>query len=273
MTEQMIVEHSEGGHRSHALTGHTFGAPSQTILAIRANHRERMFAMEQRKRANLALGAYLRTQLGWRLDLPEKERKAIANRALALIKAGEQFQKHGEVCEDDDFEQFMQVIVGSILSRAPFDEIEKRTVKDMADLAKQLPVWVNYGQYIRGFGAVSLACIVGEAGSLGDYDSHSKLWKRMGLAVMNGVRQGCLKKGSKAEEWIEHGYSAKRRSQMFVIGDVLIKTNRDGVYRQAYDTRKAYEIERCPDMTKMQAHRRAQRYMEKKLLRDLWKNW
>jgi hypothetical protein len=101
----------------------------------------------------------------------------------------------------------------------------------------------------------------------------------MGLAVMGAgdgvddIRQGGLRKGAAKDEWIEHCYSRQRRSRMWNIGDTLIKGNRDGDYRTAYLERKDYELQRDPDMQPIKAHRRAQRYMEKRLLRDLWQAW
>lgn len=134
-------------------------------------------------------------------------------------------------------------------------------------------MWGSFAEGVRGFGAVSLAGIVGEAGDLSNYATKSKLWKRMGLAVIDGVRQGGLTKGASAEQWIAHGYSPIRRARMFVVGGCLVKNNRDGPYRRAYDQRKAYELAGDPDMKPIIAHRRAQRYMEKRLLRDLWQAW
>lgn len=226
---------------------------------IRAWHRQRCFAMEQRKRIDLALGSFLRMMLGWSPNLPEKERKSIADQAADIVASGE-----GE---------WAQVVAASALARKPFEDIEKRAVKEMEKLAKTLPVWSQFGEEIRGFGSVSLAVILAEAGDLSGYSTHSKLWKRMGLAVMDGVRQGGLTKGAGKEAWIEHGYNPQRRSRMWNIGDALIKGNREGKYRTAYLERKAYELARDPEMRPMQAHRRAQRYMEKRLLRDLWKAW
>ncbi len=145
----------------------------------------------------------------------------------------------------------------------------KKLEKRMAALATQLPVypWV---ESIRGFGAFGLAQIIGETGDLSNYANPAKVWKRMGLAVMpDGTRQ---RKVSGADA-LDHGYNPTRRSLMFVIGDSLIKGNRDGVYRTLYLTRKEYEQETHPDLTPMAHHRRAQRYMEKRLLRDLWRAW
>ena len=46
-----------------------------------------------------------------------------------------------------------------------------------------------------------------------------------------------------------------------------------GPYGKAYLDRKRYELERDPGMSKMHAHNRATRYMEKRLLKHLWQAW
>jgi hypothetical protein len=239
------------------------GGDLETVIAqIRYWHRQRVFAMEQRKRIDLALGAFLRMMLGWRKDLPDAERKAIAQRAQDLLD--------NPFAENSEWES---VIAASTQARGPFATIEAKAVKEMSALAASLPVWPAFGEPIRGFGQASLAVIVAEAGDLSMYANPGKLWKRMGLAVMGDVRQGGLAKGASAAAWIEHGYSPARRSRMWNIGDALIKGNRDGEYRCVYLQRKAYELARDPEMQPIKAHRRAQRYMEKRLLRDLWRAW
>src|SRR5699024_9665846 len=64
--------------------------------------------------------------------------------------------------------------------------------KMMAREAKKLPVakWVDG---IKGFGIGSLAAVIGETGDLNNYATHSKLWKRLGLAVIDGGRQRRVK--------------------------------------------------------------------------------
>ena len=245
--------------------GDLFATREFTIARIRYRHRRRCFLMEQRKRSLLALGAYVRIELGWSRSLPEKERKKIAALAIAMIK-----RPVGSICEE--------MIVAHKASQKPFGRIENRLEREMKMLGESLPVWRAFGSGIRGFGATSLGVIVAEAGDLSSYcgrGGHSKLWKRMGLAFMDvdGVRQGGLPKGSSSEAWMAHGYNRRRRSRMWNIGDALIKGNRGGKYRTAYLSRKAYELARDPDMTPMHAHRRAQRYMEKLFLRDVWKEW
>lgn len=242
---------------------HDVSDVGETVDQIKAWHRKRCYAMECRKAADLRLGAFIRSSLGWSLRLPDKERKEIAEQAADLLE-----NPSGE---------YEGIIAASIAARKPFDAIEKQAVKEMQKLAESLPVWEQFGQEIRGFGAVSLAVILGEAGDLSNYSSYAKVWKRMGLAVMDDKRQGHVAKGLSADDrkaaFIEHGYSPVRRSRMWNIGDTLIKGNRTGAYRTAYLDRKAYELAREPEMQPMKAHRRAQRVMEKRLLKHLWQAW
>lgn len=268
------------------------------IEEIRSEHRERNYAMEQRKRIDLALGAYLRTTLGWHKDLPKAASDAIKAQVGDLLECGEKLakEKPHALAKSPEFKRFEPVIQASLKSRSPWDSIEVSKTKSMENLARQLPVWTSFAEGVRGFGARSLAVIIGETGDLSNYANKGKLWKRMGLAVMgpgdglHDVRQGGLMKTATKEAWIAHGYNKKRRSCSFVIGDVLVKQGE--VYRQVYLDRKEYERKRAlengfkiapsakiPENRKAEymsdgiIHRRAQRYMEKRLLKDLWQAW
>jgi hypothetical protein len=151
-----------------------------------------------------------------------------------------------------------------IEARKTVETHRKLVEKRLAKLAAQLPVaeWVAG---VRGFGIASLASIVGEAGNLSDYATVAKVWKRFGLAVMPSGRQRKVA----GAEGIEHGYSPARRSVVWVIGESMMRTG--GSYKAVYDARKIYEAPRVE--TKGHAHNRAKRYMEKRLLRDLWVAW
>jgi len=149
-------------------------------------------------------------------------------------------------------------------ARKGIEQARKVVEKRLLVLAKELPVaaWI---EGTRGVGLLSLAGIVGEAGDLSAYSNPAKLWKRMGLAVIGGERQRKVE-GAKG---IEHGYNPARRSLMWTIGDCIVKAG--GPLKELYNERKAYETPRVK--TKMHAHNRAKRYIEKRLLRDLWRAW
>ena len=246
------------------------------VKQIKHHHRRRCLAMKQRISLVNRACALIRITLGWSLKVPEKERKKIEKEALRIFNNG------------DDLE-FADMVAGTKLGCEPFETMEALHVKAGEGLAKGMPVWEEFGKSIRGFGLGSLAVIIGEAGDLSNYATDAKLWKRMGVAVLDGTRQGGLTKAASDDDWIRHGYNRKRRSWLWNIGDSLIKAQvrkvRDGDdedtgerkaigrYGEIYLRRKAYESERDPGMSKLHAHRRAQRYMEKRLLRDLWKAW
>lgn len=141
--------------------------------------------------------------------------------------------------------------------------------------AMALPIWPRVAA-TSGFGALSLASLVGETGDLSRYSTHSKLWKRLGLAVIDGERQQ-RKAGAAA---FQHGYSPSRRAVMWKIGNCMLRSQSGrggrapwpaGPYRIQYDARKELETTRVA--TKAHAHNRAARYMEKRLVRKLWEAW
>lgn len=142
--------------------------------------------------------------------------------------------------------------------------------------------------------------------TIGDYRSPAALWKRMGLAVVTEGRYEVMdtRKGKKGDtrlvevtekgagrqrlvagdEALAHGYVPRRRAIMWNIGASIIKKQvvsarrqalpdapSDGPYGEVYRMRKEYELAR--GQLPIVAHRRAQRYMEKRLLRDLWREW
>ena len=262
---------------------------------IRDFHRQRDFAMRQRTGLNLRLLSLLRLMLGWRKDL----RKAQSDRIKAEAK---------RLAAQPEPTRFEGAILGTREGVKPLLEFEHANKLQMGRLARKLPVWKAWAKGVIGFGEVSLAVIVGEAGDLSLYDDKSKLWKRLGLAAgQNHVPKG-LSREERAKAWISRGYNPRRRSQIYVIGDAMISAQvrivKDdagndtgarhalGVYGQAYLDRKRYEIDRAvanglrvvpaeeiPEknaaayMSLMHVHRRAQRYMEKKLIRDLWRAW
>jgi hypothetical protein len=274
------------------------------IDEIIVQHRRRRFLMEQRKRANNALGAYLRVDvLGWSRKLSAGDRDRIKAQAKAILAACERHIRRFSPSDpypaipDVDGEE-IELVIDTLRQQIPMVDREERAKAEMERLAQQLPVWSRVAD-ISGFSALGLAVIVGEAGRdlAAGFRSPAALWKRMGVAIINNpdgsrIRQGGLSKNAPPAEWIRHGYDRRRRSRVYVIGEGLIKNNGSGKYKALYDRRKALEIakaearglqvvpsaqiperRRSEFMSRMQVHRRAQRVMEKELLKDLWIAW
>lgn len=167
------------------------------------------------------------------------------------------------------------------------EEARAQVEKRLVTLAGQLPV-SDWWQAIQGCNLLGLALILGECPGtndqgLADFATVPKLWKRMGLAVMpDGGRQRRIA----GDAAIEHGFAPERRAVIWTIGQSLFlgqsqrvdkatgEVKREaGPYRLLYDARKTYEIERDPEIKPCVAHARAKRYVEKRLLRDLWRAW
>lgn len=180
---------------------------------------------------------------------------------------------------------------------APYLEARKIIQCRRAEKEKQLESWVKmlpiaeYVNSVKGLGLGSLAALIGECGDLSNYSTHSKLWKRMGLAPYNGKAPSTWRMlsgkrgGASAEDWKIMGYSPIRRSISWNIGQCVLKAQSAridketgeikkpaGPYRTLYDNRKEYEKSK-PDVTPMIVNCRALRYMEKRVLRDIWQQW
>lgn len=238
----------EGSARCTVPLGHTSTADPNTIAELREQWRRRQSWHRAEKSLTLQAKALCRR-------LVEGDKKLAEVLFNAAMGKGEH--------------ELATVALGAILplteARAGIEKHRKLVEKRLVQLAISLPVapWV---EGVRGVGMLSLAGIVGEAGDLADYSNPAKVWKRMGLAVMpDGTRQRRVA----GVEGIEHGYSPSRRSMVWTIGTCILKAG--GPYKAVYDARKLYETERVE--TKAHAHNRAQRYTEKRLLRDLWSEW
>ena len=163
------------------------------------------------------------------------------------------------------------ILLGVLLSAfeesiQPLSKYRHETEQNIIELAENLPVW-DWIKGVRGVGSLGLGLIVGEAGDLSNYDNPAKLWRRFGLAPGQRKIKG-------TEEGLKAGYSPRRRAMMHIVGDCLIKLQgKAGPYRKVYDDRKAYEEAQHPELSLGHRHKRAMRYMEKRFLLDLWKQW
>lgn len=238
-----------GGGQTSRATHPRAAASPDTIAEIREQWRRRQAWHRAEKALTLQVKAICRRLAGGEIKDADKLYRAaikgddahpLATTALAaifpLVEARDGMEKHRKA-------------------------VERR----LAKIAKTLPVapWI---ESVRGVGIASLAAVVGECGDLSEYDNPAKVWKRMGLAVMgDGTRQRRIG----GAEAMEHGYSPSRRSIAWNIGECIVKAG--GPYKELYDARKVYEAERVE--TKAHAHNRAKRYVEKRVLRDLWRAW
>ncbi len=256
------IPESEADRSQPAIANHDHHA--DICLQLRELQAHRIATVKAQLRLQNQACALARRYLGWQVDATEKARAKINRAATRLVK---QIEKNNTLALDHPAGPF---ILATYKARTTIDTYRNNLEKEMKLLAESLPVW-NFWQNIKGVGALGLAIIVGEAGNLSDYANPGKLWKRLGLAPPDCYLM-TTKEGKEAK-----AIPKRRRSAIYTIGDSLIKGNRaDGEpleYTAVYYARKEYEQERDPEITKMKAHRRAQRYMEKRLIRNLWQAW
>lgn len=142
----------------------------------------------------------------------------------------------------------------------------ERTLKK---LARSLPAY-DHVKMVRGFGELRFALIVGETGDLSNYSNPAKVWKRLGLAVMDDGRQRRVA----GEAALLHGYNPARRAVVWNLAGEIIKAQGEGRQaeeRQFYDIEKAKQL--AKGLTPIHAHNRALRHMTKRIVRDLWVAW
>jgi hypothetical protein len=277
---------------------------AKVCAELQGCQRQRARLIHSRIMAENNRRSYVANQLGYSNGLSEGDRKAMFAEADEII-AG--------VVDDDADHDAAIFIRAAELGIAAFGAAQKSIEKDMLRLAKELPVaeWIERPEQ-RGFGLSSLAVVVGETGDLTataeSYGNPAKVWRRMGLAPWTHdgeTRMGAAWKSHKlpADQWSLYGYSPRRRSIMFNIGECLIKAQGKGAeagpYRRRYEEAKAKaEAARpewgvCPvckgsgktaragkcgncngtGRVAMHYHRHASLLMVKLLLRELWRAW
>ena len=225
-----------------------------------------VIAIENQLAANVAVS------LGYFSRMEEKDRQKrwkLARETIAAIRKG----------QTESYPPATVIFVGRVTAclepfREHLEAIEARTV----EFVDQLPIaaWCD-GKEQRGFGRLSLARIVGEAGDLSAYANPGKLWKRMGCAPYNGHMPSSWRSGRhgklSTEEWESLGYCPRRRSVMFPIGEALMKLNQDGPYRARYDVKKAEFRKRFPDTSDGHCHNHGLLLVAKELLKRMWLAW
>lgn len=262
-----------GGLSGLADNGHGNNAPA--IAALTGLQRRRRFLIRLQQKITNATGAFLRSEFGWSPALPERERKAINARAYKALRALAKAAPVDGV--DPDAAVMVRLSLGQ---RAPFDDERQRIEAEMKRLARSLPVY-PFAAGVKGFGDLGLAIIVAEAGDLSNYPSHGHLWKRLGVAPKAAYHD------AKTEAYL---VPRQRRSQCYIAcsdtvlrhqwrgektdaesGEV-ISAHATGPYGEHYARKKAEYLAR-EGWTPKHADMAARRYMEKRLLKDLWRAW
>lgn len=247
----------------------------------------RRFCIVSQSRCDRSIESLIASTLGYRPDQDEGSRKAVFKQASEIRRVVEKNGVEGYSAGEDQtgsaLISILHLIPLSASARALWDVRRKEVEKDMVRLAGQLPV-AAWAEAIRGFSLLNLAIILGEAGRpLDAYATVSKLWKRLGLAVIDGERQ---RRKTDKDQAAAHGYSPKRRAEVYVVGSVsLFLGQKSGMkYRDIYDARRVYTASRVDATADLPAGNSAKwtagrcdndarRVMTKALIADLWGEW
>lgn len=245
------------------------------ISDLREFQYQRQSAMRMQFRLENNLRNQVERFLGWRLTLPEKERKRIAAVAQKTIEAVVKGMDVA-VVGGPEAVGLVPFIAASLASIGPFKQLRHDHELSAIRLAKKLPVW-QWVKKTPGLDATGLAIIVGEAGDLSRFSTPYKLRKYLGLAPPETYRKP-TKDGGDALK-----IPRQTRSAIWTIGVAMIRV--PGPYREIYLRKKASEVERDPScktgvnpktgLLQVNKHteRRAQRVAEQALLFDLWVAW
>lgn len=185
------------------------------------------------------LRSLVANDMGYHTGLPQKDRNRILDAVDKRIGAVD------PAAPDLAADPMAGHIASSLTLARGAMAVEDGAAKHLEKLAAHLPVsgWMDSAEQ-RGFGLLSLAQMIGEAGDLRNFrdtpkpnghtgHGYEKLWSFLGLAPFTKggkTQMGSTWKSGRggtltAKEWTAFGYSPRRRSLIWVIGDSLLKQN------------------------------------------------
>jgi hypothetical protein len=251
--------------------------------------RRRAIALKSRNMIANRLQAIVAGTMGYHSGMKEGDRLRVFKEAGALIKKIAAYEVESDLAG---------IVIPHMSGIDALEANKAALEKEMVKLAKQLPAaeWVGRPEQ-RGFGLLFLAIVIGETGDLNNYPNPAKVWRRLGCAphtfdgkTMMGATWRSGKQGKlPAIEWETFGYSPRRRSIAFLIGEGIVKQNamrngtgddenetepaHAGPYRARYDEAKAACHAKHPDYSPMRCHRHGMLLATKRLLLNLWIEW
>ncbi len=257
-------------------------ALAETIAELKVLQSQRRFCIKSQSRCDRSVESFVARQMGYAADADPKERKAVFAKASTFRKSVEKSGEGQIECEhqaEGALSAAVPLILLSAASRDGWDKQRKHVEKRMRQLARALPVW-PFVESVKGFGDLGLAIILGETGNLSLYATKERVWKRLGLAVIEGERQQCTTDKLKAAA---HGYDPSRRAEIWTIADSMFRhqwagekdgapAHATGRYGEIYAARKAHTADR-EGWTLAHRDDDARRIMSKALIEDLWREW
>lgn len=223
----------------------TPAAPSVSVENLRTLVEEmvelqklRVFAIKGQQWCNRRTDSLIVGHLGYDPSAGDETlRKAMFVRAASLRKTIERTKEAPTGVGLDPFfyrAGYVDTVLASAKSRMTWDELREKNERALERAARELPVY-DWAMSIRGFGERGLAIVVAEAAGfdeeppgsgrlrrrlIGEYRTTAGLWKRMGLAVIDGQRQRKLRSTVEADK---HRYKPERRAECWVLADSLLR--------------------------------------------------
>lgn len=188
---------------------------SEIIDEIIAHGRARRHIMVSQLSNDRRVESFLALGRGITPQTSEEDRR----KQWAAIVRMRKMVERGQPVPDLRASEQSQIMLNAV-ARSQYDQERTNIEKQLTRLVRALPIWSAWAQPINGLGELSIASIIGHAGDLSHYPSKSHLWKRFGVAVIEGERQRKCTDPEKAEQ---HGYSPQRRSALYVIGESLFR--------------------------------------------------
>jgi len=288
------------------------GTVPATAAELQSLQRRRAVVLKSRNMVANRLQALVAGTIGYHSGMPEKERKKKFAEAATVVR---------QVADGADSD-WRGIILAHLASIKPFNVEKAALEKEMLKLARCLPVaaWVLQPEQ-NGFGLPFLAIVIGETGDLANYPNPAKVWRRLGCAphTFGGqTHMGATWRAGKegklpAEEWEAFGYSPRRRSIAYLIGEAVMKQNfvrggngdsrgatestiatrrtksagangtgdggietegiDAGPYRARYDQAKAAARQNHPDWPPQRCNLHGKLLAAKLLLKRLWVEW
>ena len=223
---------------------------TSSVEHLKALQRQRQFSIVSQSRSDRAVESYLARMLGYKVDADEDERQKNASTRKAIFAEAQRIRKAIESGKDAKADAGTRMLVqNAALARDTWDKFRDDSEKGMRNAVKSLPVY-DFAQSVRGIGDLGLGIIIAESGDLSrnieGFPSVAKVWKRLGLAVIEGERQ---QRKTDKDLAIKHGYSPKRRAEIWVLSDSMFRS-------QWVSEMSAYRAD-------IMAHPKARAYVEK----------
>jgi hypothetical protein len=187
--------------------------------------RQRAIVIKSRNMQANRIQAIIAGTLGYCARMEEKDRRKLFSQASELID---------DVVAGKVQHRYEKVITTTMIGIKAFEAMKENLEDRMTELARKLPVisWVEHEDR-SGFSPLGLAIVVGEAGDLGTYANPAKVWRRFSCApwsfegkTLMGATWRVGKEGKlPTAEWTNYGYSPRRRSIAYLIGENIVKQN------------------------------------------------